>query len=66
MIEIGFFLQVLDMDVLIKLKMEEEKQKYLVEQKKEVIENVILIVKMKIKEKMEVEQVVREVEGERG
>lgn len=54
------------MDVLIKLKMEEEKQKYLVEQKKEVIENVILIVKMKIKEKMEVEQVVREVEGERG
>ena len=60
------FLQVLDMDVLIKPKMEEEKQKYIAEQKKEATENAISTVKMKIKEKMEAEQAAREAEGERG
>lgn len=54
------------MDVLIKPKMEEEKQKYLAEQKKEATENAISTVKMKIKEKMEAEQAAREAEGERG
>lgn len=53
------------MDVLIKPKMEEEKQKYLAEQKKEATENAISTVKMKIKEKMEAEQAAREAEGER-
>ena len=54
------------MDVLIKPKMEEEKQKYIAEQKKEATENAISTVKMKIKEKMEAEQAAREAEGERG
>lgn len=52
------------MDVLMKPKMEEEKQKYIAEQKKEATENAISTVKMKIKEKMEAEQAAREAEGE--
>ena len=52
------------MDVIIKPRMEEERQKFIADQKKEATENAIQTVKQKHKEQAEAEQARREAEGQ--